>query len=81
MKLEHDREYLKGALSARDFLRRTQAGLKLHRHFEPKALRWEYQLFVLEKSPEYRAGFWMRSGCTCSPRWRGCWWICIGGSC
>ena len=57
MKLEHDREYLKGALSARDFLRRTQAGLKLHRHFEPKALWWEYQLFVLEKSPEYRAGF------------------------
>ena len=45
------------SVSARDFLRRTQAGLKLHRHFEPKALRWEYQLFVLEKSPEYRAGF------------------------
>jgi len=57
MKLEHNREYLKGALSAREFLRRTQAGLKLHRQFEPKVLRWEFQLHVCEKSAEYQAGF------------------------
>lgn len=57
MKLEHNREYLKGALSAREFLRRTQAGLKLHRHFEPKALRWEFQIHVCDKSAEYQAGF------------------------
>ena len=57
MTLEHNRDYLKGALSAREFLRRTQAGLKLHRQFEPKVLRWEFQLHVREKSAEYQAGF------------------------
>lgn len=57
MKLEHKRDYLKGALFARDLLRRTQANLKLHRHFEPKTLRWEYQIHIQDKSGEYQAGF------------------------
>ncbi|WP_296224105.1 hypothetical protein [Ralstonia sp. UBA689] len=57
MKLEDNRQYLTGALAAREFLQRTQSGLKLHRHFEPKLLRWEYQLHVCEKSAEYQAGF------------------------
>ncbi len=57
MKLEHNREYLKGALAAREFLRRTQAGLKLHRQFEPKVLRWEFQIHVCDKPAEYQAGF------------------------
>lgn len=57
MKLEHNRDYLKGALFARDFLRRTQANLRLHRQFEPKTLRWEYQIHIRDKSGEYQAGF------------------------
>ena len=57
MSLQHDRDYLKGALYARDFLRRSQAGMKLHRHFEPRTLRWEYQIHIRDKSGEYQAGF------------------------
>lgn len=57
MSLETKRDYLQGALSGRDFLRRTQAGLKLHRQFEPKMLRWEYQLHIQDKPAEYQAGF------------------------
>lgn len=57
MSLETKRDYLQGALSGRDFLRRTQAGLKLHRQFEPKTLRWEYQLHIRDKAAEYQAGF------------------------
>ncbi len=57
MSLETKRDYLQGALSGRDFLRRTQAGLKLHRQFEPKTLRWEYQLHIQGKPAEYQAGF------------------------
>ena len=57
MTLEHNRDYLNGALSAREFLRRTQAGLKLHRQFEPRVLRWELQMHASDKSAEYQAGF------------------------
>ncbi|CAJ0787508.1 hypothetical protein LMG7141_01948 [Ralstonia condita] len=55
--LQQSRQYMKGAVFGRDFLRRTQADLKLHRHFEPKTLRWEYQIHVLDKSAEFQAGF------------------------
>ncbi|WP_296223698.1 hypothetical protein [Ralstonia sp. UBA689] len=57
MSLQTNRSYLKGALAGRDFLRRTQSGLKLHRHFEPKSLRWEYQINIQDKPAEYQAGF------------------------
>lgn len=57
MSLHTNRSYLKGALAGRDFLRRTQAGLKLHRHFDPRTLRWEYQIHIQDKSAEYQAGF------------------------
>jgi hypothetical protein len=57
MTLKHKREYLKGALSAREFLRRTQMDLRLHRHYQPKLLRWELQINVHGKSAEYQAGF------------------------
>ena len=57
MSLQTNRNYLQGALSGREFLRRTQAGLKLHRQFEPKTLRWEFQIHVQDKSAEYQAGF------------------------
>lgn len=57
MNLQANRFYLQGALCAREFLRRTQAGLKLHRQFEPKTLRWEYQLHLQDKPAEYQAGF------------------------
>lgn len=57
MSLETKREYLQGALGARDYLRRSQAGLKLHRQFQPKTLRWEYQLHIQGKPAEYQAGF------------------------
>ncbi|WP_296229139.1 hypothetical protein [Ralstonia sp. UBA689] len=57
MTLEINRQYLQGALAAREFLQRTQTGLKLHRHFEPKLLRWEFQIHICDRSPEYQAGF------------------------
>jgi hypothetical protein len=57
MTLKHKREYLQGAVSAREFLRRTQIDLKLHRHYQPKTLRWEIQINVRNKSAEYQAGF------------------------
>ncbi len=57
MALERNRVYLRGALAAREFLRRTQAGLKLHRQFEPRVFRWEFQSYACEKSAEYHAGF------------------------
>ena len=57
MSLQAKRNYLKGAVSAREFLRRTQTGLKLHRQFEPKMLRWELQIHVRDQSAEYQAGF------------------------
>jgi hypothetical protein len=57
MKLEDNRQYLAGAIAARDFLRRTQTGMKLHRYFDPKLLRWEFQIYACEKTPEYQAGF------------------------
>ena len=57
MTLENNRQYLTGALAARGFLRRTQSGMKLHRYFDPKLLRWEFQIYACEKSPEYQAGF------------------------
>lgn len=57
MALERNRDYLRGALAAREFLRRTQAGLKLHRQFEPRVFRWEFQSYACEKSAEYHAGF------------------------
>lgn len=57
MILDQDRDYVKGALSGRDFLLRTQAGLKVHRHLEPKTLSWEYQIHIQDKPAEYQAGF------------------------
>lgn len=57
MSLQTNRNYLKGALSGREFLRRTQAGLRVHRQFEPKMLRWELQIQVQDQSAEYQAGF------------------------
>jgi hypothetical protein len=51
------RNYLKGAVSGREFLRRTQTGLRLHRQFEPKMLRWEFQIHIRKQSAEYQAGF------------------------
>lgn len=33
------RHYLTGALAARDYLRRTQADLRIHRQLKPDALR------------------------------------------
>jgi hypothetical protein len=57
MSLQTNRQYLQGAIGGREFLRRTQASLQLHRQFEPKTFRWEYQLYVQDKSAEYQAGF------------------------
>ena len=57
MTLENNRQYLAGALAARDFLRRTQSGMKQHQYFDPKLLRWEFQIHACEKSAEYQAGF------------------------
>ena len=57
MALKRNRDYLQGALAAREFLRRTQAGLKLHRQFEPRVFRWEFQSYACEKSAEYHVGF------------------------
>lgn len=57
MSLQRNRNYLKGAVSGREFLRRTQTSLKLHRQFEPKMLRWEFQILVRDQSAEYQAGF------------------------
>ncbi len=57
MSLQTNRHYLQGALTGRDFLRRTQAGLKLHRQFEPKTLRWEFQIHIQDKPAGYQAGF------------------------
>lgn len=57
MTLLTDRDYLKGAVKARDFLRRTQEDIRQHRHFEPKSLRWEYQIQIQDKPAEYQAGF------------------------
>lgn len=57
MTLPQNREYLKDALYARDFLRRTQADLQIHRQFRPQVLRWEFQIAIEEKPAEYQAGF------------------------
>ena len=57
MSLDNNILFLQGALSGRDFLRRTQLNMKLHRRFEPKTLRWEYQLHIKDKPAEYQAGF------------------------
>ena len=51
------RQYLAGALAAREFLRRTQSDLCVRRQFRPSALRWEFASAVGLHSPEYRAGF------------------------
>jgi len=51
------RHYLSGALAAREFLRRTQSDLCVHRQFKPNALRWEFASAVGLHPPEYRAGF------------------------
>lgn len=51
------REYLTGALAARQFLRRTQSDMRVHRHFRPNVLRWEFAFAVGMHAPEYRAGF------------------------
>lgn len=57
MSLQDNLLYAQGALSARDYLRRTQMDMKVHRQFEPKTLRWEYQLHIRDKAAEYQAGF------------------------
>lgn len=57
MSLVRDREYRKGARFAHGFLCRMQADLKQQGHFEPKSLRWEYQIQIQDESDEYQAGF------------------------
>ena len=51
------RQYLAGALAAREFLRRTQSDLRVHQQFRPNTLRWEFAYVVGMHPPEYRAGF------------------------
>ncbi|WP_104657361.1 hypothetical protein [Ralstonia insidiosa] len=51
------RHYLSGALAAREFLRRTQSDLHVHRQFRPNALRWEFAFTVGLHPHEFRAGF------------------------
>ena len=66
MSLETKRDYLQGALSGRDFLRRTQAGLKLHRQFEPKTLRWGIPAPHPRQAGRISGRvFWMRLARTC----------------
>ena len=50
------RIYLTGALAARDYLRYTQADLRVHRKPRPDTLRWELT-YTSRHPPEYRAGF------------------------
>jgi hypothetical protein len=51
------RDYLTGALAAREFLRRMQSELRVHRQFLPQTLRREFACAVGLHVPEYRAGF------------------------
>lgn len=51
------REYLTGALAARQFLGRAQSDMRAHRQFRPNVLRWEFTYAVGMHTPEYRAGF------------------------
>jgi len=57
MSLEDNLLYAQGALSARDYLRRTQMNMKVQRQFSPQTLRLEYQHQVKDKAVEYQAGF------------------------
>ena len=57
MSLEDEILYSQGALSARDYLRRTQMNMKVQRQFNPQTLRLEYQIRVKDKALEYQAGF------------------------
>lgn len=57
MNLHTNHCYLQGALGGRDFLCRMQVALKLHRQFEPRALRAEYKRHLQDKPAEYQAGF------------------------
>ncbi|NMV40657.1 hypothetical protein [Ralstonia insidiosa] len=51
------RQYLAGALAAREFLRRTQSDLRMHRKYRPSVLRWEVAFAVDDRSLDYHAGF------------------------
>lgn len=57
MSIDNPILYAQGALSARDYLRRTQMHMKMHRQFEPHTLRFELQFHVKDKALDYQAGF------------------------
>lgn len=65
------RHYLTGALAARDYLRRTQADLRIHRQLKPDALRWALA-HAAKHPPEYRAGFLDGIGAFVSMVLEGC---------
>lgn len=51
------RDYLTGALAAREFLRQTQLHLHLHRRFQPAALRETIAQLRCVYPPAYVKGF------------------------
>lgn len=65
------RTYLTGALAARDYLRRTQADLRIHRELRPGTLRLALAHTSIH-APEYRAGFLDGIGAFVSMVLEGC---------
>ncbi|WP_232314045.1 hypothetical protein [Ralstonia sp. A12] len=65
------RAYFSGALAARDYLRHTQADLRIHRQLRPDTLRWELA-YASRQPPEFRAGFLDGIGAFVSMVLEGC---------
>jgi len=59
------RDYLTGALAAREFLRRMQSELRVHRQFLPQTLRWSLRARSGCMCPNTAPGFSTRSGRIC----------------